>query len=155
MKEERDADMMIYFRQRIGWFPLVWICMSLSGCATVMPAPAPRPLDGSAAVKTEESISTETKPDPRATASLQFTEQGRILLERGRPDDAIAILEQALSIYPNNGQNYYYLAEAWLTKGDILQADEWNRLAKTYLLDDPDWTKRVREQRVRIRKFIK
>jgi len=120
-----------------------------------MPAPAPRPLDGSAAVKTEESISTETKPDPRATASLQFTEQGRILLERGRPDDAIAILEQALSIYPNNGQNYYYLAEAWLTKGDILQADEWNRLAKTYLLDDPDWTKRVREQRVRIRKFIK
>lgn len=149
--------MIIHLYKQIKWFMWVWmsLCIILSGCTALMPPPASEPLEEPPAVKTEEPISAEMKSDPRAIASLQFTEQGRMLLESGRPDDAITVLERALSIYPGNGRNYYYLAEAWLLKGDVLQADEWNRLAETYLIDDLDWMKRVREQRVRIRKFIK
>lgn len=88
--------------------------------------------------------------DPRATASLQLTRQGRELLESGRPDDAISMLERAVGIGPTNGQNYYYLAEAWIQKGDPAQAEEFNRLAAIYLEADPEWMARVEEQRLRI-----
>ena len=147
--------MIVHLRERRGW--IVWLSfwMILSGCAAVMPAPVTKPPEATSPLTTEEPLSSEMKSDPRAIASLQFTEQGRMLLESGHPEEAITILERALSLYPNNGQNYYYLAEAWLAKGDILQADEWNRLAGTYLLDDSAWIKRVRKQRARIRKFIK
>lgn len=147
--------MPVHPRNRMKWFVCLLSCIILLGCAAVMPPPASEPLKEASPVKAEEPISKETKSDPRAMASLQFTEQGRMFLESGQPDDAITVLERALSIYPGNGRNYYYLAEAWLLKGDVLQAAEWNRLAETYLLDDSDWMKRVREQRVRIRKFIK
>lgn len=147
--------MPVHPRNRMKWFVCLLSCIILLGCAAVMPPPASEPLEEASPVKAGEPISEETKSDPRAMASLQFTEQGRMFLESGQPDDAITVLERALSIYPGNGRNYYYLAEAWLLKGDVLQAAEWNRLAETYLLDDSDWMKRVREQRVRIRKFIK
>jgi len=147
--------MILHLRERMGWFVWLSFWIILSDCAAVTPAPVPKPVEDTSPLKAEETLSAEMKSDPRAIASLQFTEQGRMLLESGYPEDAITIFERALSLYPNNGQNYYYLAEAWLVKGDILQADEWNRLAGTYLLDDPAWMKRVREQRSRIRKFIK
>jgi len=54
-------------------------------------------------------------------------------------------------VNPSNGQNYYYLAEAWLTKGNLSQAREFNRLAAMYLRDDPDWMNRVRAQQERIK----
>ena len=72
----------------------------------------------------EDQIETESEqpPDPRALASLQLTEQGRRLVEAGKSDQAIRVLEQAISLNPDNGQNYYYLAEAWLSKGVITEA---------------------------------
>ena len=51
---------------------------------------------------------------PREQASLQLTEEGRQLLKEDKPDQAIRLLEQAISLDPDNGQCYYYLAEAWL-----------------------------------------
>jgi len=89
---------------------------------------------------------------PRAVASLQLTEQARILLESGKVDDAITTLERAMNVNPSNGQNYYYLAEAWLKKENPSQAREFNRLAAMYLKDEPGWTNRVQDQQERIRR---
>lgn len=88
---------------------------------------------------------------PRVLASLHLTEQARALLESGRVDDAIRTLEHAMNVNPLNGQNYYYLAEAWLKKGNLSQAIEFNRLAAIYLRDDPAWMNRVKDQQERIR----
>jgi tetratricopeptide (TPR) repeat protein len=106
------------------------LVLAVSGCATILSAPQDR--------------------SPRALASLQLTEQGRILLESGDLDDAISIFEQAININPTNGQNYYYLSEAWLLKGNTVQAKEFNRLAEIHLQDDRGWMRRVLQQRERI-----
>ncbi|UCF93816.1 MAG: tetratricopeptide repeat protein [Desulfobacterales bacterium] len=74
------------------------------------------------------------------------------MLERGQPDDAIRVLEQAINLNTTNGENYYYLAEAWLMKGNLGQAAEFNRLAEIYLEQDPQWSPRVRRQRERIKR---
>jgi tetratricopeptide (TPR) repeat protein len=73
-----------------------------------------------------------------------------MLLDSGKVDEAINTLERAVSLYPSNGKNYYYLAEAWLRKGNVAQAREWNRLAGMYLAEDSEWSPRVYEQRERI-----
>jgi Tfp pilus assembly protein PilF len=88
---------------------------------------------------------------PRAVASLRLTEQARGLLESGKVDDAITTLERAINLNPSNGQNYYYMAEAWIKKGNASQAREFNRLAAIYLKDDPGWMSRVKDQQARIR----
>jgi len=85
-------------------------------------------------------------------ASLGLTEQGRLLLERGNLDDAISTLERAVTLNPTNGVNYFYLSEAWLLKGNVVQAEEFNRLAAIYLREDGVWTARVMEQGERIRR---
>jgi predicted Zn-dependent protease len=73
-----------------------------------------------------------------------------MLLESGKVDEAIGVLGRAVNIYPSNGKNYYYLAEAWLKKGNAAQAREWNRLASMYLAGDSEWSPRVYEQHRRI-----
>jgi Flp pilus assembly protein TadD len=105
----------------------------------------------------EESVtSEETAPkNPRVAASLQLTDQGRRLLEEQQPDKAIRILEQAVSLHPTNGRNYYYLAEAWLMKGSAAQAREFNLLAETHLKEDPEWMIRVAKQADRIAELEK
>ena len=67
-----------------------------------------------------------------------------------QPDDAIRVLEQAVNLNPANGQNYYYLAEAWLMKGNMTQAREFNRLAALTVEKKAEWTVRVLEQQERI-----
>jgi tetratricopeptide (TPR) repeat protein len=89
---------------------------------------------------------SEQAPDPRTLASLQLTERGRRLVAAGKSDQAIRVLEQAISLNPANGQNYYYLAEAWLLKGVISEAKKFNQLAEIHLKDDARWIQRVIEQ---------
>jgi len=86
------------------------------------------------------------QPSPREKASLQLTEEGRQLLAEDKPDHAIRSLEQAISLNPDNGRCYYYLAEAWLQKGNFSQARQFNSLAKNYLKKDKDWKTRVVNQ---------
>ena len=89
----------------------------------------------------------ETRPQsPREKASLQLTEEGRQLLAEDKPDHAIRLLEQAINLNPDNGQCYYYLAEAWLLKGNSSEARQFNSLAKNYLNEDKDWKTRVAKQ---------
>ena len=95
------------------------------------------------------------KENPRATASLQLTDQGRRLVENKQPDKAIRVLEQAVSLHPTNGQNYYYLAEAWLMKGFADQAKEFNQLAEIHLKEDHQWMIRVGRQADRIAELEK
>lgn len=137
------------------------LVLFLAGCAKVILPPtadrsttAPRE---SAPVPTEQSPITgpqvekpAQKPTPRAVAALELTEQGKILVEEKRPDAAIRILERAMNLYPKNGKVYYYLSEAWLLKENIVQAAEFNRLARIYLQKDPEWASQVERQRIKI-----
>jgi tetratricopeptide (TPR) repeat protein len=128
--------------------------MVFSGCTTAVMKPSPEVYRESAEEVHEFEKNAE-KPglSPRALAALQLTEQGRMFLEDNQPDDAIGILERALNLNPNNGRNYYYLAEAWLMKWNIEQATEFNRLAEIYLKDDSEWLNRVILQRERIKEY--
>jgi predicted Zn-dependent protease len=95
-------------------------------------------------------VELKPTPGPAGLASLQLMEQARVLLERNKPDEAIRILERAVSLHPTNGGNYYYLAEAWLRKGNVRQAREFSGLAVLYLRDHGEWTSRLRGQEERI-----
>ena len=101
----------------------------------------------------ETETDTEVSPNPRAMASLELTEQGRVMIESNRPDAAIRVLERAINLYPQNGQNYYYLAEAWLKKGNIPQAREFHRLAGIYLRDDMEWSSRLKIHELKIKNY--
>jgi predicted Zn-dependent protease len=126
--------------------------MVLSGCAPVVMKPSSE-VHRETTREAGELEENAEKPglSPRALAALQLTDQGRMFLENNQPDDAIGILERALNLNPNNGRNYYYLAEAWLMKWNIGQATEFNRLAEIYLKDDSEWLHRVILQRERIK----
>ena len=71
-------------------------------------------------------------------------------MEAGKSDQAIRVLEQAVSLDPDNGQNYFYLAEAWLMKGVASEAGKFNELAEILLRDDKAWVRRVARQANRI-----
>jgi len=73
-------------------------------------------------------------------------------LEAGKTDEAIRTLERAMNLNPSNGENFYYLAEAWMKKKNLRQAEEFNRLAAIHLKSDGKWMERVAEQAERIRK---
>ena len=88
---------------------------------------------------------------PREKASLQLTEEGRQLLAQDKPDQAIRLLEQAIGLNPDNGRCYYYLAEAWLQKGNPSQAKQFNSLAKNYLKKDKGWKTLVAIRRTKLR----
>ncbi|MGD2028906.1 MAG: tetratricopeptide repeat protein [Desulfobacterales bacterium] len=123
--------------------------LGILGCAQVISTSSTQE-NWNRQIPTGETGGATDKPSPRAIASLQLTDQGRLFLESGKPDQAIRMYEQALNLDPANGQNYYYLAEAWLMKANIVQAAEFNRLAAIYLEGDPEWMGRVIEQRDKI-----
>ena len=126
------------------------LSLAIVGCAATISTTPPVPANAPSA-QVEEPAGPADQPSPRALASLGLTEQGRLLLERGNLDDAISMLERAVSLNPTNGINYFYLSEAWLLKGDTVQAEEFNRLAAIYLRDDIEWMARVMEQGENIR----
>lgn len=123
---------------------MTWLALVLASCAGVTPA-SPE----GATPEVDEGAVPSREPSPRVLASLELTQQARTLLERGQFDDAISVLERAVSLNPTSAENFYYLAEAWLMKGDTTQAEEFNRLADLYLKGD-DWEMKVVEQRERI-----
>jgi tetratricopeptide (TPR) repeat protein len=119
----------------------------MTGCTSLRRPPiAPVPEQPAPTEAPAPIPETQLPSDPRQKASLQLSNQGRLLLQQERIDDAIRTLERAISLYPQNGESYYYMAEAWLAKGSFSQADEFNRLAEMYL-DNSDWSSRVNEQR--------
>jgi tetratricopeptide (TPR) repeat protein len=136
----------IRFDPMIFW---ILLAVTLAAC--------PKPILKEVPSEAEESVIVEEtgRENARVVASLQLTGQGRRLLEDRQPDKAIRVLEQAVSLNPLNGQNYYYLAEAWLMKRSTDQAKEFNQLAKIHLKDDSEWMIRVGQQADRIAEFNK
>jgi len=139
----RSKSFLVFCILGLGW--------AFAGCSPAVLTPLQAEQPGEPR-QTEKTETMPEKPSPRALAALQLTDQGRMFLERGQPDDAIGILEQALNLNPTSGMNYYYLSEAWLMKGNIAQAAEFNRLAEIYFKDDNEWLDRLMEQRERIKK---
>ena len=107
--------------------------------------------------------STEKQPVPavpeadnaHVRAAAAMVRQGRQHLTRGEPDAAIRILERSVALDSSSGQNYYYLAEAWLMKKNVRQASGFNRLAGIHLAQDSAWKNRISRQRDRIDKLDK
>jgi len=128
---------------------LVIMCQFFSGCGGRISSPPFWPFRDSG--QTVRPIGDREQKDARAQAALQLTNQGVTLLESGKPDDAIRVLERSVGLDPTNGENYYYLSEAWLLKGNRTQAEEFNRLASLYLENDSNWIARVTEQSSRIK----
>jgi tetratricopeptide (TPR) repeat protein len=142
----------IFLGHNAGMICISVVClfvMALVGCVK------DRPVEETGAIR--EEITSEEQPEPqkpagpspRALASLKLTDQGRRHIETGEADSAIRVLEQAISLDPGNGQNYYY-PEAWLMKGFAEKARQFNRLAESHLTDDKDWEKLVTRQAERI-----
>ena len=88
-----------------------------------------------------------------ALASVTFSEQGQAYLKNKKPDEAIRVLERAVNLNPRNGENYYYLAEAWFMKGNAIQAKEFNHLAEIYMKADSEWMGKVQSQKEWINKL--
>jgi predicted Zn-dependent protease len=134
---------------------LALLAVWLVGCPKPILHEAPS--EAEEAARTEAAAETEAaaQDSPRVLASLQLTDQGRRLLENNKPDKAIRVLEQAVSLDPTNGQNYYYLSEAWLKKGSAAQAREFNHLAEIHLKADDEWMIRVAQQADRIAELEK
>ncbi len=95
------------------------------------------------------------EPSPRAQASAELTEEGSRLLKKNQPDKAIRVLEQAITLDPDNGRNYYYMAEAWLLKEVASEAKEFNSLAELHLKGQNEWMIRVAQQADRIAELEK
>ena len=121
------------------------LILGLAGCVKE------RPADETVAVREEQKEHQEPdQPSQRVLASLKLTDQGRRYVDAGDADRAIRVLEQAISLNSNNGQNYYYLSEAWLLKGFAAEARQFNGLAESHLTGDKDWEKLVTRQAERI-----
>jgi tetratricopeptide (TPR) repeat protein len=119
------------------------LVLTITGCIKEQVSQPPPPAEEQVEA---ESVPEPDEPDPRTLASLQLTGQGRRLVEAGKSDQAIRVLEQAVSLNPENGQNYYYLAEAWLLKDVVSEAKKFNQLAEIHLKDSRQWMQRVIEQ---------
>lgn len=119
---------------------LTLLLLQATGCSWKNLAPPSSADRQPPLIKEEKAEETQLKISPRALASLQLTNQGLALLQSSRPDDAIRIFERSISIDTYNGQNYYYMAEAWIMKGNKQQAIEFNQLAEIYLKLDAKWT---------------
>jgi len=130
---------------KIKWlkiFLAIVLCLSGVGCMKPILTSEPPP-------------SHEPFATPRILASMQLTEQGKSLLNAGKPDAAIRAFERAINLNPGNGENYYYLSEGWLQKGEAKQAKEFNHLAEIYLGEYPDWTVHIARQKDRIEELEK
>jgi tetratricopeptide (TPR) repeat protein len=110
--------------------------LMLFGCVKTIPVATPAPAKRTIPPEKSSIPAKPPEPSPRVQASLTLTEQGRLLVEKGQADNAIRVLEQAINLNPGNGQNYYYLSEAWLLKHSFQEAQEFNRLAELHLKDD-------------------
>ena len=95
----------------------------------------------------KQIIHEETRqPSPRERASVQLTQEGKQFLKEGKPDNAIRLLEQAIGLNPDNGECYFYLAQAWLKKEIYSEAKKFNSLAQIYLKNDKNWMIRLEKQ---------
>ena len=137
---------------------IIFLCVltvMIAACVKETPVQQPAPIEEPIRPEEPAQPAQPSGPSPRVQASVQLTEQGSRLLEEGQPDKAMRVLEQAISLDPNNGRNYYYIAEAWLLKEIAAEAKEFNQLAELHLKGDDEWIIRVARQADRIAELEK
>lgn len=117
-------------------------CMEKPGVKVTQPPPAPVPAPA--------PPSAQEPDNAQVRAAAAMVRQGRQHLTQGEPDAAIRILERSVALDSSSGQNYYYLAEAWLMKKNVRYAREFNRLAGIRFAQDAVWQSRTHRQRDRI-----
>jgi len=133
------------YKKRIIYYISLCLIVSLAACGPkVSKSWAPH---GDAPEKSFFSSGKNEGDESRMQASQKLTFQGRDLLKEGRHDDAIQILERAMNLNPSNGKTCYYMAEAFLKKMNIRQAEQFNRLAQLYLDSDTAWSDRLELQK--------
>jgi tetratricopeptide (TPR) repeat protein len=89
----------------------------------------------------------QTDIDARTKAAEEFRQRACRFLENRKPDDAINLLERAISLDPKEGRNYYHLSRAWMMKGNKAQAIEFNNLAGIYIDETNEWHQKVEDQK--------
>ena len=121
-------------------------CMEKPRVSVTVPPPVTPP-----ETTDKQTVPPEQKTDDaHLRAAAAMVRQGRQHLTRGEPDAAIRILERSVTLDSDTGQNYYYLAEAWLMKKNARHAREFNRLAGIRLAQDATWQNRINRQKDRI-----
>lgn len=140
----KNSRLMVFFGILILLVPFG--CMEKPRVSVTEPPPvsAPAPDDK------QPPASVPDTDNAHVRAAAAMVRQGRQYLTRGEPDAAIRILERSVALDSSSGQNYYYLAEAWLMKKNARQAREFNRLAGSHLAQDVAWETRISRQRNRI-----
>ena len=69
-------------------------------------------------------IQTEAKQ-----LALIYSSLGNLMLDQGRPDEAIPLFQTSLTHWPERGSSHRDMAEAYLVLGDAEEALQWGRLA--------------------------
>jgi tetratricopeptide (TPR) repeat protein len=77
------------------------------------------------------------------SASLSLTRKGRDLLDGGRTDEAVAVLEKAIALHSSNPYAYYYMARARFIQSETGQSLALLAKAELYFRDNPSWLSRV------------
>jgi len=120
-------------KQKTGYLICLYILWMLSGCSAGVNTNT-SPMDESS--ETAEMAELENKKTARIDVSDYFTRQGITHYNSGNFNEALSILEKAISINPSNGTGYLYLAEVWIEKHNVLLAEKYNSLALIYLRSD-------------------
>ncbi len=138
---------------RAGGLFLTAALLLFSGCAGTRPGPVAEPEAGLSSPEMVETPGGEARsPDSRVAAAHSLTRKGCRLLQNQDYDGAIRVLEWAVGVNPADGPGYFYLAEAWLAKGDCERAARFNDLTVLYLRGDRKWTRRAEAQKERIKR---
>ena len=82
----------------------------------------------------------------RQVAARNLAREGQISLGRGDVAAAIDTLEHSLKLDARNGEAYFYLADAWRRQGNLRQARQFHRMARTYLENDGAWDAKLQRQ---------
>jgi hypothetical protein len=104
------------------------------------------PLDnGSVAIhpSARQEPKAPAEDQPQHLASMHLVTQAKTALHQGRPDAAIALLEQAIQVDVYNGEAFFNLARAWQMKGVKQKAIEFARKAEIIFQDDRAELRRV------------
>jgi len=136
----------LYRKKPFPSFLFVLATIFVAGCASIW-QPIPPSKLGEDIEDHPAVILEDTGIDARSNASNELLLRARAMLDNNKPDDAIDLLEQAISLDPKDGRNYYYLAAGWMMKGNAPQALECNNLAGVYLGYDQEWVQKIKEQR--------
>lgn len=119
---------------------LLFSFLIVPGCA--LPPPTPSEDDRLRLPAGSERESAPAKTGQQM-ASLELTERGRRTLDQGQVDQALSLLQKAISLDPRNPYAYYYLGKARYIKKDYDRILTPLEQARVYFLNERVWLSRV------------